>query len=89
MEPQDAPATIEGIVNKMGHRTQKPRESIYWVPESDEQSSAHPKDEWEMKEVSVLMCILIDSPFITDEPNKKIKVRYQSRKHAKEHEVKM
>lgn len=75
VEPLDAPSSIERIVNKMGHRTQKPRESIYWVPESDEESSAHSKDEWEMKEISVLMRILIDSPFITDEPNKKIKVR--------------
>lgn len=89
MEPLDAPATIEGIVNKVGHGTQKPYQSINWMPQSNEQSSAYSKDEWEMEEVSMFVRILIDPPFIAGEPNKKIKVRGQSREHAKEHEMKM
>lgn len=89
MEPLYPPPTIERIVNKMSHRTQEPRESIHRIPESDEESSTHSKDEWEMEQVSVFVCILIDSPFITDEPNEKIKVRSQSREHTKEHEMKM
>ena len=89
MEPLYPPPTIERIVNKAGHGTQKPRESIDWIPESDEESSAETKDERKMEEISVFVRILIDSPFITDEPDKKIKVRCQSRKYAKEHEVKM
>lgn len=89
MEPLYPPPTIERIVNKVGHGTQKPRESIDWIPESDEESSAETKDERKMEEISVFVRILIDSPFITDEPNKKIKVRCQNREHAKEHEMKM